>query len=228
MPTPTKPGCLWIAKSLHTGLVHLNTRWRRFASLRALSVCQCRVVQFSLVAVVLIAAYLALSHLDRRANHKVYAPLAPTFRAQVILSAHPQVTAPGEWITPTHSQGKTVLLNFWASWCTSCRAEAGRLNRLQAEYASDTFVMVGMATADDPEKAVAVAKELAHRYVIAFDAEGIIAQRFGVDSLPQTFLIDATGRIRYHIQGPLQDSHWPGLTRAILQALTSPVGPEIL
>jgi DsbE subfamily thiol:disulfide oxidoreductase len=170
------------------------------------------------VAVLLIAAYLTLSHLDRRANNKVYAPLAPTFRAQVILPAHPQVTVPGEWITPTHYQGKTVLLNFWASWCTSCRAETGQLNRLQAEYASDTFIMVGMATADDPGKAVAVAKELAHYYVIAFDAEGIIAQHFEVDSLPQTFLIDATGRIRYHIKGPLQDSHWPGLTRAILQA----------
>jgi peroxiredoxin len=172
----------------------------------------------SLVAFLLLVAYGAISFFDRQTDTAASWPLAPPFRARVLLSTSPAVVAPEAWLTLEQYHGKIVLLNFWASWCSTCRTEAGLLNRLHTEYGSETFALVGLATADDPQHAVTVSKALEHRYLIAFDSDGSIARRFGVDSLPQTFLIDASGRIRYHVQGPRQDSHWPGLTRAIRQA----------
>jgi cytochrome c biogenesis protein CcmG/thiol:disulfide interchange protein DsbE len=144
--------------------------------------------------------------------------LAPPFRARVLLPASPATVAPEPWFTREQYHGRIVLLNFWASWCSTCRTEAGLLNRLHTEYGSETFAVVGLATADDPEHAVTVGRALQHRYLIALDSDGSIAQSFDVNSLPQTFLIDASGRICYHLQGPIQDSHWPGLTRAIRHA----------
>lgn len=175
----------------------------------------------SLVACLLLVAYGALSLLDWQAKSTAPGQLAPPFRARILLPVSHQPATPASWFILRQHRGKVVLLNFWASWCTTCRTEAGLLNRLQTEYGSETFVMLGLATSDDPERAVTVGRAMAHRYLIAFDDDGFIARRFGVTSIPQTFLIDATGHIRYHLQGPIQDSHWAGLTRAIRQVQIS-------
>jgi peroxiredoxin len=174
----------------------------------------------SLVAVLLLVVYGAISFWDRQAETTASGLLAPPFRARVLLPAFPATVAPEAWLTLEQYRGKIVLLNFWASWCTTCRTESGLLNRLHTEYDSETFAVVGLATQDDPQHVVTVGRALQHRYLMALDSDGSIARRFGVNSLPQTFLIDASGRIRYHLQGPIQDSQWPGLTRAIQQAQT--------
>jgi peroxiredoxin len=176
----------------------------------------------SLVVLLLLVAYGALSFFDRSTDTTAPGLFAPPFRARVLLPASPATVAPQGWLTLEQYRGKIVLLNFWASWCTTCRTEAGLLNRLYTEYGSETLAVVGLATADDPEHVVTISRALEHRYLIAFDSDGAIARRFGVDSLPQTFLIDASGRIRYHLQGPIQDSRWPGLTQAIRQAQVTP------
>lgn len=171
----------------------------------------------SLTACLLLAAYGMFSWFDRQADTTTRAPLAPPFRARVLRPAPSAAVQDTPWFTLEQYRGKIVLLNFWASWCTTCRVEADLLNRLQTEYGSATFVLLGLATSDNPQHVVTAARTLAHQYLIAFDSDGAIARRFGVSSLPQTFLIDAAGRIRYHLQGPLQDSNLHGLTQVIRQ-----------
>lgn len=168
----------------------------------------------SLAILIILGVYTLLVSWDRQGHPT--APAAPAFRARLLLSPAMAVL-PDTWLTLEQYRGKIIVLNFWASWCTSCRTETALLNRLQAEYADAALVLVGMATADDPGETAKTAHLLQHQYLIAFDQDGSVARDFGVTTLPQTFVIDGQGRIRYHLPRPLQESNWAGLVEAIQQ-----------
>jgi cytochrome c biogenesis protein CcmG/thiol:disulfide interchange protein DsbE len=94
---------------------------------------------------------------------------------------------------PLHSALKgTTLVNFFASWCIPCAGEAPTLSALKAEGVR----IVGVAWKDDPAKT----REFLARYgdpyqTIFVDQEGRAGIDFGVTGVPETYLIDAKGRI---------------------------------
>ena len=69
-------------------------------------------------------------------------------------------------------RGSVVVLNFWATWCTSCRAEIPELNRLRREMESRAVTIVGVATdSEGAEKVVPYAAELGIEYLVLLDSE---------------------------------------------------------
>lgn len=105
-------------------------------------------------------------------------------------------------------QGKPMLLNVWATWCPTCRAEHEYLNQLAAQGVA----IVGLNYKDDSrDKAVNWLNTLGDPYTInLFDADGSVALEFGVYGAPETFLIDAEGRIRYRHVGDVNERVWRG------------------
>lgn len=105
-------------------------------------------------------------------------------------------------------QGKPMLLNVWATWCPTCRAEHEYLNKLAAQGVA----IVGLNYKDDSrDKAVNWLNTLGDPYTInLFDADGSVALEFGVYGAPETFLIDAEGRIRYRHVGDVNERVWRG------------------
>ncbi len=96
-----------------------------------------------------------------------------------------------------------VLLNFFASWCLPCRAEHPYLMKLRAMSA---MTSIGIAYKNKPEDAANFLKELGNPFQdIGLDEEGRAAISFGVTGVPETFLIDPNGIIRYHLPGPLSE-----------------------
>lgn len=92
------------------------------------------------------------------------------------------------------TQGKPVLLNVWATWCPTCRAEHQYLNQLSAQG----IRVVGMNYKDDRQKAISWLKELGNPYALSlFDGDGMLGLDLGVYGAPETFLIDGNGIIRY-------------------------------
>ncbi len=92
------------------------------------------------------------------------------------------------------TQGKPVLLNVWATWCPTCRAEHQYLNQLSAQG----IRVVGLNYKDDRAKAVAWLKELGNPYALSLsDSDGMLGLDLGVYGAPETFLIDGRGIIRY-------------------------------
>ncbi len=86
------------------------------------------------------------------------------------------------------TQGKPVLLNVWATWCPTCRAEHQYLNQLSAQG----IRVVGMNYKDDRQKAISWLKELGNPYALSlFDGDGMLGLDLGVYGAPETFLIDA-------------------------------------
>jgi cytochrome c biogenesis protein CcmG/thiol:disulfide interchange protein DsbE len=101
-------------------------------------------------------------------------------------------------------RGKVVLINFWASWCVPCRAEAVALENAWQKYKDRAVVFVGINIQDKEEDARAFMKEFGITYLNGRDASGKIAVDYGVWGIPETFFIDPQGRITYKHAGELK------------------------
>lgn len=102
--------------------------------------------------------------------------------------------------------GRPMLLNVWATWCPTCRAEHDYLNQLAAQG----VYIVGLNYKDDSRsKAVNWLNTLGDPYQLnLFDESGRVAIEFGVYGAPETFVIDAQGQIRYRHVGDVNERVW--------------------
>ena len=106
--------------------------------------------------------------------------------------------------------GKVVLVNFFASWCLPCRVEHPLLSALAAKGVP----VYGILYKDEPAAALAWLDELGNPYaVIGNDPAGRLGIDFGVYGVPETYLIDRAGRIRFKQVGPLDR---PAIERTLL------------
>jgi cytochrome c biogenesis protein CcmG, thiol:disulfide interchange protein DsbE len=133
-------------------------------------------------------------HLDPR---EVPSPLinkpAPAFNL-------PQLHDPGKTLSRQDLLGKVYLLNVWASWCVSCRDEQPVLT----EFARSKQVEIyGLNYKDQRADAERWLKVFGNPYVAsAFDADGRVGIDWGVYGVPETFIVDRSGVIRYKHIGP--------------------------
>ena len=97
---------------------------------------------------------------------------------------------------------KKILINFFASWCLPCKVEHPLFFELSDKYPD--LYLLGINHKDKPEDAKKYLLEDGNPYnFIGVDNDGMIALEFGVFGLPETFLIDANGKIIYKFMGPL-------------------------
>lgn len=105
--------------------------------------------------------------------------------------------------------GKPVLLNIWASWCTPCRAEMPAMQRVYETYASQGFIIlaVNATNQDQLTNAVNFAAEMGLSFPILFDHQGQISKLYQVQALPTSFFIDAQGVIQeVVVGGPMSEA----------------------
>ena len=100
-------------------------------------------------------------------------------------------------------RGKVVFLNFWASWCVPCRAEARTLDAASRQYKDRDVVFVGVNIQDQEANARAFLEEFGVTYPNGIDRGSRIAIDYGVWGIPETFFIDRQGRITYKHVGAL-------------------------
>jgi cytochrome c biogenesis protein CcmG, thiol:disulfide interchange protein DsbE len=124
------------------------------------------------------------------------------------------VSTPG--LSDQAIKGKVTLVNFFASWCVPCRAEHPILMRLSAEK---RVAVLGINYKDRTEDAARWLKELGNPYAaIGHDEPGRVSIDWGVYGVPETFVVDREGRIRFKQVGPitpavLQDTILPLIAR---------------
>ena len=99
-------------------------------------------------------------------------------------------------------KGKYILINFFASWCTPCRAEHHLFFKIKKEN-PDLFIL-GFSHKDDPNDSIKYLKEKGDPYsFVGIDEDGKIALEFGVFGLPETFIVNSEGKIIFKHLGPL-------------------------
>lgn len=108
----------------------------------------------------------------------------------------------GGKLTLEDLRGKAVFLNFWASWCPPCRAEARDLEAAWQKVKDENMVFIGVALQDTDRNSLEFLKEFEVTYPNGKDASGKIAVDYGTWGIPESFFIDPQGRITYkHVGG---------------------------
>ena len=111
-------------------------------------------------------------------------PLLQNSRAELALDAY---------------RGQPLLVNFFASWCAPCRAEAPAL-----EHLSNQISIIGIAYKDRPQDTLQFLEQYGNPFVaIGRDDDGRAGMAWGVYGVPETYLIDPSGQIKWRHAGPL-------------------------
>ena len=132
--------------------------------------------------------------------HEVPSPLinkpAPAF-------ALSRLDDPTQTIRRDDLLGKVWILNVWASWCAPCRQEHPLVVAFAKRYQVPVY---GLNYKDKPEAAQAWLRSLGNPYLATLvDADGKVGIDYGVYGVPETFVVDAQGVIRYKQIGPLTE-----------------------
>ena len=120
--------------------------------------------------------------------------LAPDFSLQ---------TFDGETYTLSELQGKAVLVNVWASWCSPCRAEMPAMERIYREYKDDGFIILAVNSTDQDsiENALSFADQHDLTFPILLDRDGSVGSVYQVTALPSSFFILPDGTIQEVVFG---------------------------
>lgn len=111
--------------------------------------------------------------------------------------------ASGETFSLKDFKGRGLILNFWASWCYSCREEAHDFQKFWESQQNSGISLVGIAIQDSPADALAFARQYGKTYILGLDDDGSAAINYGVTGVPETFVISPEGKILYKEAGPV-------------------------
>jgi peroxiredoxin len=98
-------------------------------------------------------------------------------------------------------RGKTVIINFWATWCPPCRAELPSMNRAWEKVKGDNVEMLAINVGEDDDTIFEFLGDYPIDFKVLLDQSGKIIQTWPVRGLPTTFVIDPKGRLVYRAIG---------------------------
>jgi len=116
-------------------------------------------------------------------------------------------TIDGESHTLSSFRGKTVLLNFWATWCPPCRSEMPAFQNVYEEFKDDGFTIVSITdeAGSELEKVFAFREEYGLTFPILLDEDGVVGRRYYVVTLPRTLLLTPEGVVHKILLGSITE-----------------------
>jgi len=127
----------------------------------------------------------------------------------------PTLHKPEQMISINELKGKVSLINVWASWCAACRIEHPLLNKYTKKYQLNLY---GLNYKDKRTDALLWLENLGNPYIeSAYDEIGTVGIDYGVYGVPETFVLDKKGIIRYKHIGPINDEQF---TSTIMPLIT--------
>ncbi len=113
----------------------------------------------------------------------------------------------GKTISLTDYRGKVILLDFWATWCTGCKLEIPWFSEFQKAYRAQGFAVLGVSMDESGWSVVKPFLAETHIPYPILLGDNPTAQRFGIQSLPDTFLIDRQGKVAAAYRAVLVDKN---------------------
>lgn len=147
--------------------------------------------------------------------------------------ARPVIPAPdftlldqnGETHTLSDYRGKTVFLNFWATWCTYCKLEMGDIQKLYESYGSnqEDLVVLGIAAPNlgqegSQEDIEAFLSDQGFTFPVVMDLDGSVFYQYGIRAFPTTFMIDADGNVYGALETALSGSQMESVVQQTMDA----------
>ena len=164
-----------------------------------------------LVRILIVSAALAAGlYLSISMNKPAPPPVHTTTNIDLVGSLRPDFrlgSSTGAFVTPADFTGKTLLINFWATWCAPCLKEMPMLMDLQAEYGEQGLLVIGIAL-DDVQRVRDYIEELGIDYPILGGACDVIETNRDYGNvtglLPFSVLVDKQGVIQWQYSGEIQ------------------------
>jgi DsbE subfamily thiol:disulfide oxidoreductase len=156
-----------------------------------------------LLAVAWLVANPVWSAAQSKINYKVIKNLEP-MKDQSPTPDFTVASFDGKKISLKDFRGKTVFLNFWATWCVPCREEMPAMERLYQQFKNRNFVILAVNVKDRKQEAMNFLKELGLTYPAAFDPDGEVGLLYGAWGLPTTYLIGPKGEGLARAWGPAE------------------------
>ncbi len=131
----------------------------------------------------------------------------------------------GRIISISEFRGKIVFLNFWTTWCYACRIEMPAMEKLHKAFRDRDFVMVAINLQEPAERVKQFFKDYKLTFTTLLDTEGLVGAKFGIRSIPSTFILDKKGRIIGKALGPRE---WDGdQAMALFDYLVEKTGTDV-
>ena len=115
---------------------------------------------------------------------------APDFSLSSIYADQPAIAL-------ADMQGKTVYVDFWASWCGPCRQEMPLMDDLYAQYKDLGFTILAVNVDENRDEALRFLDKVPVNYPILYDPESSVSELYEVQAMPTTVMIDRNGNARY-------------------------------
>ena len=132
----------------------------------------------------------------------------PTFEAESLFKNE-------KFISSNEFKNEIILVNFFATWCKPCRDEHVYIKSFAKE---ENLKVIGINYKDNPEKTIKWLKDLGNPYKnILIDRNGKIAIDWGVYGIPETFIINSNGIIKYRHVGPITNKIYKKINLIIKQ-----------
>lgn len=132
----------------------------------------------------------------------VYKPSAPLAEGDMAPDFH--LTAfDGTAMSLSAQLGHVTVINFFASWCAPCQDEAADIQQIWLDYQSRGVQFYGIGYKDAASKAQAFLDRNHLDYAATVEPGNLTARAYGITGVPETFLIDKTGRLIHHVPGPI-------------------------
>ncbi|MCL0101917.1 TlpA family protein disulfide reductase [Dehalococcoidia bacterium] len=113
--------------------------------------------------------------------------------------------------------GKIIMIDFWASWCPPCRAEAPALEHVWRQYRHRDVVFVGIAIWDEQNRAKTFLSDVGTTYIVGLDPQGEIGVTYGVTGIPEKYFIGRDGRVIRKFVGPMNESRLKTILDELLE-----------
>lgn len=110
----------------------------------------------------------------------------------------------GRTVTLSELRGQVVIINFWASWCVTCREEAAYLEQTWRKYEDQNVVFIGVDYVDTEKAALAYIREFDITYINGPDIGTRISQAYNIQGVPETYFVAKDGELRGVHIGPMK------------------------
>jgi len=170
-------------------------------------------LRMTLVIVALAAGFAFVPRVTQSCGKASGTEEAPDFTASVVANA-PDKAQPT--ITMSALRGHPVVLDFWATWCGPCQAEAPIVNGLAQRFKDKGLVVIGVNTSDAEGLAARYAAKKGLSFPIVYDEGNAIANKYRVDNLPTLIVVSKEGKMVAVRHGVTSDADLERLVRQVL------------
>ncbi len=124
----------------------------------------------------------------------------------------------GPPVTLSKLRGQVVVINFWASWCAECKTEQAALDQAWRRFQDSGVVVVGVNFEDETSAARGYVRTADVTYPVVEDADSSTALAYGLRGVPETFIVNRSGRIVNRIIGSVDAADLASQINATLTA----------